>query len=116
MNKLFFIFAAVFSLVAAISMLLLSYLFGPKRKNQIKGDNFECGMPQAMPIKRSVNTNFYIIAVLFLIFDIELIIIYPWVWSFDILTNDGFIGGLLFIFMVFIITIYVIKRRAIKWD
>lgn len=102
--------------IIALSMILLSYLFGPKVKSKTKLENFECGMPQADKPKKFLHVNFYLIAVLFLVFDIEIIYVYPWAVGFKELSNTAFVSGLFFIFVLFIAVYYVIKRRMLKWD
>lgn len=116
MNLFFFLIIVVFSIIVGVSMIAISYLFGPKSKNPIKEENFECGMPQAEPLKNQVNTNFYTLAVVFLIFDIELILLYPWIWGFDIINNNGFWAGLVFCALILFTTLYVIKRKATEWE
>ncbi|MCX7641452.1 MAG: NADH-quinone oxidoreductase subunit A [Elusimicrobiales bacterium] len=116
MKIIFFFMAVIFCLSIAAGMILISYFFGPKKLNSVKLENFECGMPQATLMPKKLNINFYILAVLFLIFDIELIYLYPWAWGFENLTNTGFYAGIVFILILFITTIYIIRRNILKWD
>lgn len=116
MNLLLFVLVLFFSLSVAFLMIAFSYFFGPRIRTPIKEENFECGMPQAMPTKNTISINFYTLAVVFLIFDIELVLIYPWIWGFDVINNTGFVVGLVFCFLILLTTIYIIKRKAIEWE
>ncbi|HOL63578.1 MAG: NADH-quinone oxidoreductase subunit A [Elusimicrobiales bacterium] len=116
MKVFIFILALLVSVSVAAGMILFSYLFGPKKKNGLKEENFECGMPQADKPKKAVKTNFYVVAVLFLIFDIEIIFLYPWSVYLKEISFFGFLSGVVFIFMLIITLFYAIKRGALKWD
>ncbi len=116
MNFLFFILASVFALTVAVSMILLSNLFGPSIKTDIKKQIFECGMDQATPAKKYVNSNFYIIAVIFLVFDIEIVFLYPWASGFSSLTTEGVLAGLIFNLLILFTAFYIIRRKAIEWE
>ena len=91
---------------------------GPKRYNRAKRDAYECGIqptPQPMgggrfPIK------FYLTAMLFIIFDIEIIFLYPWAVAFDQLGLFGLVEMLLFILTLFIAYAYVWRRGGLEWD
>lgn len=116
MKILIFLIVLFSSLAIASGMIILSYLFGPKSKNKIKSENFECGMPQADKPKKSIHTNFYLIAVLFIVMDIEILYLYPWSVSFRNLDFIGVFSGFLFISILLLAIFYVIKRGALKWD
>ena len=102
---------AVFSIAAGA-------LTGPKRYNRAKLDAYECGIeptPQPMgggrfPIK------FYLTAMLFIVFDIEMIFLYPWAVAFDQLGLFGFVEMTLFILTVFVAYAYVWRRGGLEWD
>jgi NADH-quinone oxidoreductase subunit A len=116
MNFFVFIVVFLFSLLIAASMIILSYIFGPKKKTEIKLENFECGMPQADLPKKAVKTNFYLIAVLFVIFDIEIIYLYPWSLYLKEFSKIAFLSGFLFISILILTLIYLFRRGALKWD
>ena len=91
---------------------------GPKRYNRAKYDAYECGIeptPQPMgggrfPIK------FYLTAMLFIIFDIEIIFLYPWAVAFGRLGVFGLVEMVLFIATVFVAYAYVWRRGGLEWD
>ncbi len=97
-------------------MLLLSVLFGPKKKTPVKQEPFECGMPPAMESRGAARVNFYLIAVLFVMFDIEIAFLYPWAVSFRELGPGAFyvMGGFLAALAAGLL--YTIKKGALEWD
>lgn len=102
---------AVFSVAAAS-------ITGPKRYNRAKYDAYECGIeptPQPMgggrfPIK------YYLTAMLFIIFDIEIVFLYPWAVAFDELALFGLIEMVLFIATLLVVYAYVWRRGGLEWD
>ena len=103
-------------LVVAAGMLLLAALFGPKKKTPVKQEPFECGMPPAMETRGLARVNFYLVAVLFVMFDIEIAFLYPWAVSFRELGPGAFYAMGLFLAVLAAGLIYSIKRGALEWD
>ena len=93
-------------------------LTGPKRYNRAKLDAYECGIeptPQALgggkfPVK------YYITAMMFIVFDIEIVFLYPWAVYFDSMKLFGLIEMVLFILTVFVAFAYVWRRGGLDWD
>ncbi len=115
--------------VPIVGLLILGALFalfsvsiapivGPKRFNRAKLDAYECGIePAPQPIGGGrFPVKFYLTAMLFIIFDIETIFLYPWAVSFDALGLFGFVEMVLFIVTVFIAYAYVWRRGGLNWD
>ena len=115
--------------VPIVGLLILGALFalfsvsiapivGPKRYNRAKLEAYECGIePAPRPIGGGrFPVAFYITAMLFIIFDIETIFLYPWAMSFDALGGFAFVEMLLFIVPVFIAYAYVWRRGGLNWD
>jgi NADH-quinone oxidoreductase subunit A len=95
-----------------------SLVVGPKRYNRAKLEAYECGIqptPRAEGGGR-VPIKYFLTAMLFIIFDIEIIFLYPWAVSFDALGMFGFVEMLLFIGTVFIAYAYVWRRGGLDWD
>ena len=111
-----FLLAAGFGLVVAVAMLLLSVLFGPKKKTPVKQEPFECGMPPAMEPRGTARVNFYLVAVLFVMFDIEIAFLYPWAVSFRQLGPGAFYVMAGFLAVLAAGLVYTIKKRALEWD
>jgi NADH-quinone oxidoreductase subunit A len=115
--------------VPIVGLLILGALFalfsvsvapivGPKRYNRAKLEAYECGIePAPQPIGGGrFPVKFYLTAMLFIIFDIETIFLYPWAVSFDALGLFGFVEMVLFIVSVFIAYAYVWRRGGLNWD
>ena len=93
-------------------------LIGPKRYNRAKLDAYECGIeptPQPMGGGR-FPVKFYLTAMLFIVFDIEMIFLIPWAVSFDRLGVFGLVEMTLFIGTVFVAYAYVWRRGGLEWD
>ncbi|GAA1392399.1 NADH-quinone oxidoreductase subunit A [Luteococcus peritonei] len=105
---------AVFVLV----MVALNLLFSPTRKNRAKHETYECGIdptPQAQGGGR-FPVKYYVIAMLYIIFDIEIVFLYPWAVSFNQLGLFAVVEMLLFMLTIFIAYIYVYRRGGLDWD
>src|SRR5262245_54964321 len=109
---------AIATAFAVFSVVLAAPLAGPKRKNKAKAEAYECGMeptPKA-PGGGKFPIKFYLSAMIFIVFDIEIIFLYPWAVAFDSLGMFGFIEMVLFIVTVFIAYAYVWRRGGLDWD
>ena len=98
--------------------ILTSLLVGPGRYNRAKYDSYECGIqptPQAVGGGR-FPVKYYITAMLFIVFDIEIVFLYPWAVSFDQMGTFALIEMILFIATVFIAYVYVLRRGGLNWD
>jgi NADH-quinone oxidoreductase subunit A len=100
-------------------ILLLSHLIGPKIRNERKDAPFECGVPGVGDAKHRFSVRFYLVAILFLLFDVEAIFFFPWavvyrkylsVNSFILLEMAFFVGILLVGYY------YVLRKGALEWD
>ena len=109
-----FVLAAGFAVVSVVG----AGLVGPKRYNRAKLDAYECGIePTPQPIGAGrFPVKFYLTAMLFIIFDIEIIFLYPWAVSFEALGVFGFVEMVLFIVTVFIAYAYVWRRGGLDWS
>ena len=102
----------------AIFSVIMSAATGPKRYNRAKYDSYECGIeptPQAVGGGR-FPVKYYITAMLFIVFDIEIIFLYPWAVHFDAMKAFGFLEMVVFIATVFVAYAYVWRRGGLDWD
>jgi NADH-quinone oxidoreductase subunit A len=110
----------LFALAAAFALFSVGVapFVGPRRYNRAKLEAYECGIePTPQPIGGGrFPVKFYLTAMLFIIFDIEIIFLYPWAVSFDALSLFGFVEMVLFILTVFIAYAYVWRRGGLDWD
>lgn len=105
-----------FVLLIALGMLAMSILFGPKRPTPTKLEPFECGMTQVTDPRGRFSIKFYLTAIIFVMFDVEIIYLYPWAIAFKKLGLQGFIEMMLFISLLLIALAYAIKKGALEWD
>src|SRR5215468_8989810 len=110
----------LFALASAFALLsvIAARFTGPRRFNRAKLEAYECGIePTPQPVGGGrFPVKFYLTAMLFIIFDIEIIFLYPWAVSFDKLGVFGFVEMVLFIGTVFIAYAYVWRRGGLDWD
>lgn len=115
MNYIAILLTFVFVGVLCLAMLILGIVLGPKKTNKVKPEPFECGVESKIPAKTVVFVKFYVVAMLFILFDIEIIFFYPWAIVFRELNIFGMVEMLIFIGLMLAGYIYVIKKGALEW-
>ena len=114
------ILVLVIAAVIAVALVSTSKLFGPQRPNKIKESPYESGKNPVGTTRERVSIKYYMVAMLFIIFDIEVIYLYPWGVEFKKLFNEhGFIAFwpmLVFLIVLELGFLYIFKKGAIKWD
>ena len=102
----------------AVFSVVMSAVVGPKRYNRAKLDSYECGIqPTPQPIGGGkFPVKYYITAMLFIVFDIEIIFLFPWAVAFDQMGVFGLVEMVLFIGTVFVAYVYVWRRGGLEWD
>jgi NADH-quinone oxidoreductase subunit A len=98
-----------------MTLLTLNKIVAPAKPNPTKSAPYESGVPDVTPVKPTYTPRFYVVAMLFVIFDIEAIFIYPWAVIFDDLGLFGFVEMLSFIGLLFVGYIYAWKKGALEW-
>jgi NADH-quinone oxidoreductase subunit A len=93
-----------------------SILLGPKKRSRVKDEPFECGMPSDGMSHQSVPVRFYIMALLFIVFDVELAFLFPWAVVFRSLGVFGFMEMFVFFLVVGVGFVYAWKTGALEWD
>jgi len=96
----------------------ISLNVGPRRRNLTKEDSYECGVdPTPAPVGGGrFSVKYYITAMLFIVFDIEIVFLYPWAVSFDKLGLFAVGAMVTFIATVFVAYFYVLRRGGLEWD
>ena len=102
---------ASFALVAV----LLSSLLGPRKPTPEKSAPYECGMPPVGDAHERQSVKFYLVAMIFLLFDIEVAFLYPWAMALRDLGWGGFVQVLLFMLLLLSGYIYVWRKGALDW-
>ena len=109
---------ALLAALFAVGSVAMSALTGPKRYNRARLDSYECGIePTPQPIGGGrFPVKYYITAMLFIVFDIEIVFLYPWAVAFDLMGTFALVEMILFIGTVFIAYFYVLRRGGLNWD
>ena len=102
----------------AVFSVVMSAVVGPKRYNRSKLDSYECGIePTPQPVGGGrFPVRYYITAMMFIVFDIEIVFLYPIAVAFDQMALFGLIEMVLFIVPVFVAYVYVWRRGGLEWD
>jgi len=108
---MFFVALAV---VGAI--LIVTHLLGPKRKSKIKEATFECGIEVQGNARIPFSIKYFLVAILFVLFDVEVIFMYPWAVNFKALGLIGFLEMLTFVSLLLVGFYYILKKGALKWE
>jgi NADH-quinone oxidoreductase subunit A len=96
--------------------MVLSEWLGARRSTPEKQTTYESGMIPLRTARERFSVKFYLVAMLFILFDIEIVFMYPWAVQFRALGSTGFIAMILFIVLLFAGYIYVLKKGALEWD
>ena len=101
----------------AVFSLIMGALSGPKRWNRAKLEAYECGIePTRQPRGIRFPVKYYLTAMLFILFDIEIVFLYPWAVEYDNLGVFGLVEMVLFIVAVLVAYAYVWRRGGLEWD
>jgi NADH-quinone oxidoreductase subunit A len=108
----------VVSIAVPFLAIAIGHYFGPHRPTRRKAEPYESGMTSIGPAQRRVPLKFYRIAVLFILFDIEVVFMYPWAVLFLNVEEKTFlfVEMLVFMLILFIGYVYVWKTGALEWD
>ncbi len=115
---IFFILA--FAIIMSVVMVNLSWIIGPKKPTREKLSTYESGMEPIGTARDRFSVKFYMVAVSFIVFDIEVVFLYPWAVSFLNLNKTemvySLVVALVFIVILILGLIYELKKEVLKWD
>ncbi len=116
-NAYFFILIQfIVALGFVVTTILATHFLGPKRKSKAKLDPFECGIESVGNARIPFSIRYFLTAILFVLFDIEVIFMYPWAINFRELGTIGLIEMFIFIGFLLIGFFYIVKKKALKWE
>ncbi len=98
-----------------VSGLLASWLFRPKKPNAAKLSPYECGLPIYGPAQIPYHASYYMYALLFIVFDVETVFLYPWAVTFKQLGLFAFVEMVIFIVILGLGLVYAWKKGALEW-
>src|SRR3989442_7278882 len=106
---------ALIAMALAAGLLTVSYLLGKRVKNKIKDTPYESGMVPTGDARQRFSVKFYLVGMLFILFDIEAIFLYPWVVVYRDLKMFGFVEMLIFVILILSGFFYIWKKGALDW-
>jgi NADH-quinone oxidoreductase subunit A len=99
-----------------IFMMSVTHLLGPKRKTNDKLTNFESGIENVGNARQPMSVKYFLVAILFVLFDVEVIFFYPYAVNFRSLGWEGYVAVLMFVALFLIGFMYIIKKGALNWE
>ena len=113
LSILIFIIIALF---LSVGFIVLNYLFSPKKPDPEKLSAYECGFEAFSDSRMEFDVRFYLVAILFIIFDLEIAFLFPWAISLGQIGLYGFCSMMLFLFILTVGFIYEWKKGALDWE
>ena len=110
------LFLVVFATVLAVALVSMSLIFGRRTRMGKKTDSYECGLTPVGTTKNPVPVKFYMVAILFIVFDVEVIFLYPRAVISRKLGTFGFIEMIVFVIILLVGYFYILGRGALKWE
>jgi len=102
--------------IVAVALITIAHILAPTSKNPNKGLPYECGVLPDGDARLPYNVHFYLVAVLFVLFDLEAVFMYPWAVSLAKLGTVGLIEMFLFIFILLVGYFYAWKKGVLEWE
>jgi len=106
---------ALIAMALAAGLLTVSYLLGRRVRNRVKDTPYESGMIPTGDARQRFSVKFYLVGMLFILFDIEAIFLYPWVVVYRDLKMFGFVEMLIFVILILSGFFYIWKKGALDW-
>ena len=103
----------------ALAIIVLTHLLGPRRPDAVKLSPYESGVPSFGDARLRFSIKFYLVAMLFIVFDIEVVFLYPWAVVFRDLLAQGtfiFVEMVVFLGVLFLGLVYVWRKGGLEWD
>jgi NADH-quinone oxidoreductase subunit A len=104
------------ALAIGVAFLKLQEWLGPRNPNDEKLSTYESGMEPVRSARERFSVKYYMVAVLFILFDIEVVFLYPWAVNFRALGLFGYVEMVLFIAILLVGYLYILKKGALEWD
>ena len=104
------------ALAFIVATMVATHALGPKRHSKKKDDAFECGIESIGDARTPISVKYFLVAILFVLFDIEIVFMYPWAVNFKQLSWNGFYEMLVFMGLLLAGFLYVLKKGILKWE
>jgi NADH-quinone oxidoreductase subunit A len=105
----------ILAMVVAAALVTLSFAIGHRVKNKVKDMPYECGIAPTGDARQRFSVKFYMVAMLFILFDIEAIFLYPWAVVYKQLKMFGFLEMLMFVVLILAGFFFIWKKGALDW-
>ncbi|MEO8254057.1 MAG: NADH-quinone oxidoreductase subunit A [Flavobacterium sp.] len=115
-NYLPILMQALLAVGFVVGTIFISGKLGPKRNSAIKDKNFECGVESVGNARIPFSVKYFLVAILFVLFDIEVIFLYPWAINFKELGLEGMVKMIIFMSLLLVGFFYILKKKAIEWE
>lgn len=99
-----------------VGTIIVSSYLGPSRKSKNKDKNFECGIESIGNARVPFSVKYFLVAILFVLFDIEVIFMYPWAVNFREMGVEGMVKMVVFMMILLVGFFYVMKKKGLEWD
>ena len=96
--------------------IFVSSFLGPKRHSMNKDKNWECGVESIGNARIPFSVKYFLVAILFVLFDVEVIFMYPWAVNFKAMGGEGLIKMSIFMLLLVVGFFYVIKKKGLEWE
>ena len=96
--------------------MVVTHWLGPKRKTKVKLEAFECGIESKGNARVPFHVKYFLVAILFVLFDVEVIFMYPWAVNFKEFGVSGFIEMIVFIGLLLVGFFYILKKKALEFE
>lgn len=107
---------AILAVGFVVGTIIISGKLGPKRTSEVKDKNFECGIESVGNARVPFSVKYFLVAILFVLFDVEVIFLYPWAVNFKDLGIEGMLKMVVFMSLLLVGFFYIIKKKALEWE
>jgi NADH-quinone oxidoreductase subunit A len=109
----------VFLVIAGVLggvLLSLGFILGPRRPGEAKNSPYECGFEAFEDSRMKFDVRYYLVAILFIVFDLEIAFLFPWAVSLDVIGGFGLLAMAVFLLILVVGFVYEWKKGALEWD
>jgi NADH:ubiquinone oxidoreductase subunit 3 (subunit A) len=111
----FIVILSIVAMATPLAPILIGRVIGPRKGNALKNATYECGVETHGDTWVQFKVQYYIFALVFLVFDVEVVFLYPWAVVYNHLPLFGVIAGVVFVITLAEALIYTIRKDALKW-
>jgi len=104
------------ALAFIVVTMIVTHSIGPKRNSEQKDEAFECGIESKGDARTPISIKYFLVAILFVLFDVEVIFMYPWAVNFQKLGSLGFVEMILFMGLLLAGFYYIIRKGVLDWE